>query len=88
MRGKQITDTGNVSISFETDAADQAEYQAMGGEKLRRNEFCGQGITIIDKSAPNFKNPHYVGDSLMIRKTNIIAQSHDNLERKDSQQSN
>ena len=56
----------------------------MGGEKLRRNEFCGQGITIIDKSAPNFKNPHYVGDSLMIRKTNIIAQSNDKLERKDS----
>ena len=84
MRGKQITDTGNVSISFETDAEDNAEYQALGGEKLGRNEFCGQGITIIDKTAPNFKNPHYVGDSLMTRKTNIIAQSKDEKEMRDS----
>ena len=56
----------------------------MGGEKLGRTEWGGQGITIIDKTAPNFKNPHYVGDGLMRAKTNIIAQSEEKLGSKES----
>ena len=56
----------------------------MGGEKLGRTEWGGQGITIIDKTAPNFKNPHYVGDGFLVAKANIIAQSEEKLGSKES----